>query len=134
MHKLYELKEELIKELEKFSEKGLSDSSLKTIDTLAHSIKNLCKVIETCEEDEYSMSMDGYSRRESYDEGGSYIRPDGSYRDSSYARGRGRGARRDSMGRYSSADDEMAMQLEKLMHSVKDEHTKKEIRKMLDKM
>lgn len=130
MHKLYELKEKLIKELEEFSEKGLSDSSLKSIDTLAHAAKNLGKVIETCEEEGYSSSMDGYSRRDSYaDEGINYVRPDGSY-----ARGRGRGARRDSMGRYSSAEDDMVMQLEKLMHSAKDEHTKKELRKILERM
>lgn len=145
MHKLYELKEKLMKELEEFSGKGLSDSSLKTIDTLAHSIKNICKVIEACEEEEYSMAMSGYSRRGSYaggsydgdsyaEDGGSYVRPDGSYRDSSYARGRGSGAKRDSMGRYSRADDEMIMQLERLMRSADDEKTKKEIRKLIERI
>lgn len=51
-----------------------------------------------------------------------FVRPDGSYRDGgmSYARGRGAGAKRDSMGRYSSEGV--------------DEHTKEELRKLIEKM
>lgn len=149
MHKLYKLKDEIIKELE---EQQLSKGSLDTIDKLAHAAKNLGKVIECCEDEEYSNAMGysrrgGYSRRMSYaDEGmgasytndgsGNYVRPDGSYRDGgmSYARGRGRGAKRDAMGRYSSAEDEMIMQLERLMGTTSDEHTKSEIRKLIETM
>ena len=50
-----------------------------------------------------------------------YVRPDGSYADSSYARGRGAGAKRDAMGRYSSEGGV-------------DEHTKEELRKLIEKM
>jgi len=130
MHRLYDLKDKLLDELTECGEKNLTESSLKTIDTLAHSIKNLDKVIEHCEKDGYS----NYSREASYmgDSSEHYVRPDGSYRDSSYARGRG--ARRDSMGRYSRAEDEMRMNLEKLLNTAKDEHTKREIRKMLERM
>lgn len=147
MHKLYELKDRLIAELEEMRDKSLSDSSLKSIDTLAHAAKNIAKVIECCEDEEYSMGMGGYSRRggysmdESYADDGSYgydgrdsyIRPDGSYANHSYARGRGRGAKRDSMGRYSRAED-MRMQLEQLMNRAKDESTKKEVKKILERM
>ena len=121
MHKLYDLKDKLLDELEECGDKNLTEASLKTIDTLAHSIKNLDKVIEHCEKDGYS----NYSREASYDSSEHYVRPDGSYR---------RGARRDSMGRYSRADDETRMSLEKLLSTAKDEHTKREIRKMLERM
>ena len=150
MHDLYALKDTLIKELKGYGKSGdVSKSSLEMIDKLAHATKNLEKVIECCEEEEYSMGrgMDGYSRRGmSYRDGdrsadgvtnyGRYVRPDGSYADggSSYARGRGRGAKRDAMGRYSSADDEMVMQLERLMDTAQDERTRSEIRKLIEKM
>ena len=141
MHDLYRLKENLVKELEELGKQDLSKSSLDTVDKLAHAAKNVAKVIECCEEDEYSNAMGysrrgGYSRRMSYADGSSYgdmsyaddprmdfVRPDGSYRDGgmSYARGRGPGAKRDSMGRYSSEGGV-------------DEHTKEELRKLIEKM
>lgn len=106
MHEIYELKELLCKELEEYGRKGeLSAGSLEIIDKLAHTVKNLCKIIEMCEE-EYSGNYGGGSyagggNRYSREGGGRYSRG-GSYRGgSSYARGRGQGARRDSMGRYS---------------------------------
>lgn len=86
MHELYELKEMLCKELEEIGGKGeLTAGSLETVDTLAHALKNIDKIIENKEND-------GYSSR--YYDGGV-----------SYARGRGSNARRDSMGRYSSRYD-----------------------------
>ena len=104
----------------------LSMQELQYVDVLAHAKKNLLKAEEMSGGDEYSMR--GYSRRMSYDDGRSYahedyVRPDGSYRDGgmAYARGRGAGAKRDSMGRYSSAG------------SV-DEHTKEELRKLIERM
>ena len=95
MHKIYELKEKLCKELEEYAAKDKIDvSSVSIIDTLAHTIKNLDKILDHEEE------MNGYSetggRRYSYDTG---MRM---YPDYSGARGRGRNANRDSMGRYSS--------------------------------
>ena len=74
MHELYELKETLCKNLEEYGrKKDLKAGDLDVIDKLSHSIKNLDKVIENYEEEEYSG-----------------------------ARGRGSNAKRDSMGRYSS--------------------------------
>lgn len=136
MHELYKLKDSLIKELESMSNQGISKSNIDMIDKVAHATKNVAKVIECCESDEYSNGYsrrDGYSRR--YNDGGSYandgtgnyVRPDGSY-----ARGRGRS--RDSMGRYSSAEDEMISNLERLMETASDEHTRKEIQKLIDRM
>ena len=152
LHEIYELKDKLIKELGEQGRKGLSETTLKTIDTLAHAAKNVAKVIECCEDEEYSMAMgNGYSRRGRYsmrdsyaddrsyraaDGVTNYVRPDGSYADGgmSYARGRGAGAKRDSMGRYSRADDEIVMGLERLMDTATDEHTRKEIRKLIEQM
>lgn len=111
MHDLYALKENLIKELSDYGKSGgLTSSSLDAIDKLAHAAKNVSKVIECCEDEGYSSAY-GHSYR---DVSGDYVRPDGSYRDMSY---RGRGAKRDSMGRYSreGADDHMKDELRKLI-------------------
>lgn len=130
MHKLIEYICDELEEIERKAGKGgkLSMQELQYVDTLAHAKKNLLKSEEMAQE---SYSMRGYSRRMSgaeggsyegsYDEDGSYV--DGSYYvrpDGSYARGRGPGARRDSMGRYSSEGV--------------DEHTKKEFIKLIEKM
>lgn len=137
MHDLYALKDKLIKELEEYGRKDLSESSLKVVDTLAHAAKNVGKVIECCEEDEYSNR--GYSRRRGMSYGydasynNDYVRPDGSYRDggASY-RGRGSGAKRDSMDRYSRSD--MSEELRMLMDKAPDEHTREELRSIMDRL
>lgn len=145
MHEIYELKEQLMKELEEYGKKGeMSAGSLEVVDKLAHTIKNLCKIIESAEEeDEYSMAMGG-----SYARGGqgggrggnmgggqTSRRYDGG---GSYARGRGRNARRDSRGRYSSAgysyeNEEMVSQLEDLMEDAPEE-LKKDIQRLISKV
>ena len=108
MHELYELKEKLMKELNQYSSEELSAGSLEVIDKLTHAIKNICKIIEAAEEEEYSSrgsyNMDGGSYRYSR-EGGrggnryAYEGGQGGGQGGSYARGRN--ARRDSNGRYS---------------------------------
>lgn len=113
MHDLYALKETLVNELKEYGRSGeMSRSSLETIDTLAHAAKNVIKVIE-CYDDK-----DGHAY---HDPSMDYVRPDGSYRDMSY-RGRGAGAKRDAMGRYSKEGEGV------------DEHTKEELRKLIDRM
>ena len=132
MHKLIEYCCDELEEIERKAAKGqkLSMQELQYADTLAHMKKNLMKADEMSGEGGYSGM--GYSRRMSYDDGASsyraadgvrnYVRPDGSYaEESSYARGRGPGAARDSMGRYSS-DGSM------------DERTKQELMKMIERM
>lgn len=93
MHAIYELKEMLCKELEEYGQKGeLTTGSLEVIDKLAHAIKNICKIIETCEEEDYS------SRGGSY-EGGM----GGGNTGGSYARGGRRGGgRRGGANQYGS--------------------------------
>ena len=78
MQKMEELREMLCEELEKITKKGeLSTGSLDVVDKLTHSIKSIDTIM--------AMEDAGYSNESGY----------------SYARGRGRNARRDSMGRYS---------------------------------
>ena len=53
MHELYELKDMLCKELEEIGGKGeLTAGSLETVDTLAHALKNIDKIIESKEDEE----------------------------------------------------------------------------------
>lgn len=142
MDKLYQLKEMLCEELESYADRDLSATTMKSIDTLAHAIKNICKVIEAAEEESYSSASyrGGSSRRGSYAERGSYeggssrgsyAEAGGSYEgNSSYARGRGRGARRDSMGRY-SRDEEMVAQLRELYNMANDEMQRDSIKKII---
>lgn len=128
MHEIYELKEMLLKELEEYGKKGdLSAGSLEIVDKLAHSVKNLCKVIEDMEESDYSSYGGGMPYRgNSYDS------------DRSYARGRGRNARRDSMGRYSSEGysrtGDLAEQVRELMRDAPDEHIRHEMERLATKL
>lgn len=98
MHELYELKEKLMKELEGYGKQDLTAGSLEVVDKLSHSIKNICKIIESYE-DEEGYSMRGRSYDDGMNDGTGGMSRRGSYR-GSYARGRGSNARRDSMGRY----------------------------------
>lgn len=149
MHKLYEFACAELEELEQKADKGLSNAELEYANKLTEMKKNILK-IEMLEDGGYSaddeMSMDRGSYRNSY-------RGDNSYRDGgsnrgSYARGRGRNARRDSMGRYSRdgsyrysredgysmAADEIVDQLEDMKESAPDESSRREISKLIEKM
>ena len=133
MHELMRLKDMLVKELEEYGSKGeVTGSTLEVVDKLAHAIKNLCKVIEDYDEEEYSgrgsYARGGYSREGTY-RGGDYARDGGG----SYARGRGRNAKRDSMGRY-SRDGEMIEQLEALMQDAPNEQIKQGIQRLIQQV
>ena len=133
MRKLYELKETLVKELERYADNQTLDlQTLDVIDKLAHAGKNVCKIIETCEEEQYIEPMGGGSYRSipHFRMAGSYAN-DGSY--GSYARGRGAGARRDSMGRYSSAADFRA-DLQELMNNAPNEQVRQRLMETMNMM
>ena len=104
MKELHELKERLIDELKDYGRKDMTSSNLDVIDKLTHTVKNLCKIIE---EEGYS----GYYP---------HVYSDGSYRT------------HDSMGRYSRAG--LSDKLRELMTEAPDEHTKMEIKRLIDKM
>ena len=126
MHELYELKETLCDELKEYGKKPKMNAvDLEVVDRLSHAIKNLDKIIDKYEEEEYS-------------------------NDYSMARGRGRNARRDSMGRYSrenysnrrndyyrrnySNDGNMISELRELMEDAPDERTRMEFEKFINKV
>lgn len=144
MHEIYDLKEMLCKELEEYGKKGeMTAGSLDVVDKLAHTIKNLDKIIETYEEEGYSNRggiYEGGMTGGSYARGGRNRSYAGgrSYRGGSYARGRGSNARRDAMGRYSSEGysraEDMIDQLNDLMEDAPDERTRMEIQKLITKM
>lgn len=129
MHKLYELKENLMRELEDYSKNGkFSKEDVEAIKYITSSIDHICNITER-EEDGYSENMGGsYGRGSSYR--GSSYRGNGR---SSYARGRG--ARRDSMGRYSNegysmANDDMIADLREMMETAP-EGAKSKIRSLI---
>jgi len=145
MHdELYELKEKLVKELGEYGGQEMSTGSLEVIDKLAHAVKNICKIIEAYEEEEYSQYGGGGSGgRYSYDNGNQG--GNGSYRGGrysrnmgggSYARGRGQNARRDSMGRYSRGGntESMVAELEDMMQDAPNEQIKKQIQQLVQRI
>ena len=110
MHYMHDLKDLLCAELEDYAEKGkksgkMSMGDLDSIHKLTDTVKNILKIDML--EDESGYSEDGAYMGEgriygtSYDDG---MRRGAGY---SYARGRGRYAKRDSMGRYSRDDGYM---------------------------
>ncbi len=133
---LYELKDMLCEELEEYGKKGeLTAGSLEIVDKLTHTIKNLDKIIETMEEEEYS-NYGGSYEGDGY--GGMTTNRVMNRGGRSYARGRGRNAKRDSMGRYSSTGysrtGDLADRLRELATDAPDEHTRMEIHKLVSKM
>lgn len=135
MHKLYEYACDELETLEKKAgEKGLSAGELEYADKLTELKKNILK-IEMLEDE-------GYSAEYRDDMGRGSNR---SYRGGSYARGRGRNARRDSMGRYSGdrysreegysmAAEEIIDQLEDMKESAPDDMSRRELAKLIEKM
>ena len=100
MKHLEELKEVVKRELEKFGKQGdISVSNLEKIHKLSDLYKNLCKIEMLEEESEMGGHSEARGRM-----GGGYMRGSSYDDDMMYSerRGRGRNAKRDSMGRYSS--------------------------------
>lgn len=95
MHKLYELKDKLMDELESYADNGkITPTAAEEIKVLSASVDHLCNICKDAEDDEYSgrsyPDMGGMSRRYSRNDGYSMAR-----------------RRRDSMGRYSGADGDI---------------------------
>ena len=104
MHYMHDLKDLLCAELEDYAEKGkksgkMSMGDLESIHKLTDTVKNILKIDMLEEESGYS--EDGHYMGEGRIYGTSYESGYSERGGSSYARGRGRYARRDSMGRYS---------------------------------
>ena len=116
MDYMHDLKDLLCAELEDYAEKGkksgkMSMGDLESIHKLTDTVKNIMKIDVLKEEVGYS--EDGHYMGEGRIYGTSYESGYSERGGSSYARGRGRYAKRDSMGRYSrdggmSYDDDMS--------------------------
>lgn len=107
MHYMHDLKDLLCAELEDYAENGkksgkMSMGDLDSIHKLTDTVKNILKIDML--ENETGYSEYGAYMGEGRIYGTSY---DGYDRGTSYARGRGRYAKRDSMGRYSRDDGYM---------------------------
>lgn len=150
MHYMHDLKDLLCAELEDYAEKGkksgkMSMGDLESIHKLTDTVKNILKIDML--EGETGYSEDGAYMGEGRIYGTSY---DGYDRGTSYARGRGRYAKRDSMGRYSrdggmsyrggmrggySRDDGkhyMMEQLEEMMEEAEKPAEKEALRRCMD--
>ena len=108
MRYMEDLKDLLCAELKDYAEKGkrsgeLSKADVEVIDTVLNSVKNIYKIDKYKEETE-GYSEDGTYMGEGRIYGTSYESGYSERGGSSYARGRGRYAKRDSMGRYSRDD------------------------------
>ena len=125
MKHLEKLRDMLCEELENMTEQGdITTGSLEIIDKLTHSIKSIDTII----------AMEEYSDEGSY----RYYddRTDGYSRRGSYARGRGRNAKRDSRGRYSRMEskEHFAEQLEDMLDETTDPEVRQALQKALTKM
>ena len=132
MDGLKRLEEMLCDELNEMGMKGsITSSTLDKIDTMAHALKNIQKVIMY---EEYSgdYSGDEYSGDEGYSGRRSYRRSyDGSYDSRSYARGR------DSRGRYTSrasSPDEMRKELRRMAYNAPNSQIKQDIENLIDSL
>ena len=122
---MYELREKLCEELERYSRKeNLSAGDLDVLHKLASTIKNLDKVMMREERSEDGYSRDGYSRdgewqadmRGTYGRGSSYAR-----RGAHYVR-----------GHYSRGASEMREKLEELMQCAEDDASRDAIRRCME--
>lgn len=125
MHKIEELRDRLCEELEKYGNAELNTSAVNIVDTLAHAIKNIDKIMEA--EEGYSGGYPHYMDGRSYDDR-SY---DGRR---SYARDR---RMKDARGRYSgdySMDDETISRLEKVVQNAPDKRTRRDLEEIIEMM
>jgi hypothetical protein len=123
MKELRELRERLCDELKDYSKRDITGSSLDVVDKLAHTVKNLDKII-----DAYDGEYSGHYMPWVYDDGRGMNR--GSYR-GSYGHNRGADGRYVSRG-YSRGD--LASKMRELMEEAPDEGTRMDIQRIIDKM
>ena len=137
MDGIYRIESMLCDELSDMGSKGqMNNTALDKIDTMAHALKNVQKIIAYYEgmskDDGYSGEYSGRYMGEdrSYDDGRSYRYGDRSY-ENSYAR------RRDRMGRFTSrasSPDEMRMQLRQMAADAPSSKVKKSIEELIEEL
>lgn len=129
MHNIESLKEKLCRELDEYASRGKMDvQTLQIIDTIAHTVKNLNKIIECDEKEKYSEGPrvhGNYSFGDNYNNGYNYNnRNMGDWRMNEYS----------TAGRYSTGNDVMIQRLHDLMNDARDERTRDEFRRFIEKM
>ena len=146
-HNLCDFMKNELKELDRkaASEGKLSMQELEYADKLADVTKDLLTVEAMEDQGGYKDSgavAGGYTRR-SYNDGYEDGYNDGyerrGYSDDGYSRGRGSGARRDSMGRYAEpgsyhASDDMMMELERLKEMAPNEQVRRRYQDFMKEM
>ena len=149
MDYMHDLKDLLCAELEDYAEKGkksgkMSMGDLESIHKLTDTVKNILKINMLEEDGGYS--EDGHYMGEGRIYGTSYENGYSERGGSSYARGRGRYAKRDSMGRYSrdggmyyrggysrdEAKSYMIEQIEEMMETAEKPAEKEALRRCMD--
>lgn len=137
MHKLYELKDKLMKELEDYADNGkFSKDDVEAIKYTASAIDHICNIVEG-EDGEYSEAMMPMDDGMSYNYGRSYARGRGGNRGGSYARGgrrRGGANQYGSYMGYSRAGESIADQLRDMVDEAPNSHIRMEIEKLADKV
>lgn len=130
MHKLYELKEKLMQELEDYADNGkFSKDDVEAIKYTASAIDHICNIVEGSE---YSMAMDNRMYND-----GSYARGGNRGGGSSYRRGGRRGGANQYgsyAGGYSRAGEDIAEQLRGMMQDAPDEKIRMEIERLAEKV
>ena len=127
-HNLCDFIKDEMKELDRKIASGGKPSmqELEYADLLAHTKKSLLTVDAMENPEEYGYNDSDYSYRDGYSR--------------SYMAGRGRNARRDSMGRYADSarmyrdDDSMISELHKLMDKAPDERTRHKLENFISEM
>ena len=123
MHKLYDLKDRLIEEMEDYADRSnLSKEDVEVIKYMASAADHLCNILEKADmEDDYSMAMRGrYSRRgrgRSYESDGYSMTQ-----------------RRDSMGRYSRAKEDFKMELQELINDAPNDKVREKMQNIMYEM
>lgn len=119
-------KEKLVREM---MDQCKQNGNIGTIDTYAHTIKNMCKIIEEAEKE--SGGYSGYSAVPNM--GYSGYQPNMRMDQNGYSGGRGPNANRDSMGRYSSHGD-MKAHLYEALNSASNDMERQNIQNLINSM
>lgn len=122
----------------RMSNGDLSGGDTEYIDKLTHTLKSIKTIMAMMDAEDGGYSRDGGAYNGGYSNGysGRY------YGGTSYARGRGSNARRDSMGRYSrnrgysrdGENEDIVEQLREIMQDTHDEKTRQEFQKFIQKV
>lgn len=130
MKKMEELRDMLCEELDEITKRGeIDERTLDQVDKLTHSIKSIDTITAMEESGKYGRSYREGRYGERY---GERYGDGDSYGDEGYsARGRGRNARRDSMGRYA---DGWMDKLSEMEENAPDERTRREVQKFRMKL